>query len=82
MGKVIVGIDYGSKTSGFTCAAIIHDGSISVHQATKNKDADKWLKELLEPLKPNVIGIDLPYLYRVLFVKLTVLPITITEKPI
>ena len=60
MGKVIVGIDYGSKTSGFTCAAIIHDGSISVHQATKNKDADKWLKELLEPLRPNVIGIDAP----------------------
>lgn len=60
MGKVIVGVDYGSKTSGFTCAAIIYDGSISVHQATKNKDADKWLKELLEPLKPNVIGIDAP----------------------
>ena len=60
MGKVIAGVDYGSKTSGFTCAAIIHDGAISVHQATKNKDADKWLKDLLEPLKPNVIGIDAP----------------------
>ena len=60
MGKVIVGVDYGSKTSGFTCAAIINDVGISVYQATKNKDADKWLKDLLEPLKPNVIGIDAP----------------------
>jgi len=60
MGKVIVGVDYGSKTSGFTCAAIINGETISVHQAIKNKDADKWLKDLLEPLKPNVIGIDAP----------------------
>lgn len=60
MGNVIAGVDYGSKTSGFTCAAIINDGIISVHQATKNKDADKWLKELIEPLRPNVIGIDAP----------------------
>ena len=60
MGKVIVGIDYGSKTSGFTCAAILNGGKISVYQAIKNKDADKWLKDLLQPLKPNVIGIDAP----------------------
>jgi len=60
MGKVIVGVDYGSKTSGFTCAAIMNGESISVYQAVKNKDADKWLKDLLEPMKPNVIGIDAP----------------------
>lgn len=60
MGKVIVGVDYGSKTSGFTCAAIMNGKSISVYQAVKNKDADKWLKDLLEPMKPNVIGIDAP----------------------
>ncbi|HCP41751.1 MAG TPA: hypothetical protein DIT65_08140 [Cryomorphaceae bacterium] len=60
MGKVIVGVDYGSKTSGFTCAALMNNGVISVHQSLKNKDADKWLKQLLEPLKPDVIGIDAP----------------------
>ena len=59
MGKVIVGIDYGSKTSVFLVPpsfmmAVFHAPS------DQNKDADKWLKELLEPLKPNVIGIDAP----------------------
>ena len=60
MGKVIAGIDYGSKTSGFTCAAILVGNKVHLHQAEKNKDADKWLISLFETYKCNVIGIDAP----------------------
>lgn len=60
MGGVIVGIDYGSKTSGFTCAAVRSTGGIQVHQSTKNKDADRWLTELISPLKPALVGMDAP----------------------
>ena len=60
MGKVIAGIDYGSKTSGFTCAAILVGNKVHLHQAEKNKDADKWLMSLFEEYQCNVIGIDAP----------------------
>lgn len=60
MGRVIAGIDFGSKTSGFTCAAILVGSKVHLHQAEKNKDADKWLMSLFEEYQCNVIGIDAP----------------------
>jgi predicted nuclease with RNAse H fold len=60
MGGVIAGVDYGSKTSGFTCVAFIKENKIHLHQAAKNKNADLWLKGLFERYEPRLIGIDAP----------------------
>ena len=60
MGGVIAGVDYGSKTSGFTCVAFLVDDTVQLHQAAKNKDADQWLKGLFEKYQPLLVGIDAP----------------------
>lgn len=60
MGTVIAGIDYGSKTSGFTCAAFLICNKVYLHQATKNQNADKWLMSLFEEYACSVVGIDAP----------------------
>jgi predicted nuclease with RNAse H fold len=58
---VALGIDYGSKTSGFTAAAgYSSKGVVQVHQSTKGKDADAWLLDLIKNLKPKYIAIDAP----------------------
>lgn len=60
MGGVIAGVDYGSKTSGFTCVAFLKEKKVQLHQAAKNKDADLWLKGLFENYQPYLVGIDAP----------------------
>lgn len=61
MEKVVVGIDFGSKLSGFTAIALRDsNGEIHVLQSEKKKSADIWLKEILTKVKPDVIGIDAP----------------------
>lgn len=60
MERVIAGVDYGSKTSGFTCAAFLIGNKVYMHQATKNNDADLWLKGLFEMYQPLLVGIDAP----------------------
>lgn len=60
MGEVIAGIDYGSKTSGFTCVAFLVNNRVRLQQAAKNKDADQWLKGVLSRHSPALVGIDAP----------------------
>ncbi len=60
MGEVIAGIDYGSKTSGFTCIAFLEGNKIHMHQSAKNNDADLWLKGLIQKYQPLLVGIDAP----------------------
>ena len=60
MERLIAGIDYGSKNSGFTCASLLKQGKVFIYQAEKNKDADQSLKDFLVRYKPDVIGIDAP----------------------
>ena len=58
---VALGIDYGSKTSGFTAAAgYSSTGVVQVYQSTKGKDADAWLLDLINDLKPKYVAIDAP----------------------
>ena len=61
MGKVILAVDFGSKTSGFTAAALFNsEGRISLHQALKGSNADVWLKELIKRHTPDIIAVDAP----------------------
>jgi predicted nuclease with RNAse H fold len=58
---VALGIDYGSKTSGFTAAASYSStGVVQVFQSTKGKDADAWLMDLIKELNPKHVAIDAP----------------------
>ncbi len=61
MEVVALGIDYGSKTSGFTAAASYSStGIVQVYQSIKGKDADAWLLNLISELKPKNVAIDAP----------------------
>lgn len=60
MGEVILGVDFGSKRSGFTAAAALVEGNIHIYQCTKGDDADLWLQDLISRLEPNIVGIDAP----------------------
>ena len=61
MEVVALGIDYGSKTSGFTAAASYSStGTVQVYQSAKGKDADAWLLNLINDLKPKNVAIDAP----------------------
>jgi predicted nuclease with RNAse H fold len=53
----ILGIDYGSKTAGTTAIAT-SEGVL--FQSEKKKDADHFVFELCEKLKPNLIALDAP----------------------
>lgn len=60
MGEIILGIDYGSKRSGFTAAAALLDNTIHIYQCAKGEDADQWLQDLLSENKPTIVGLDAP----------------------
>ena len=60
MERLIAGIDYGSKTSGFTCASVLKKNKVHLFQAKKNQNADESLKVFMEKFKPQYIGIDAP----------------------
>lgn len=61
MGKVILAVDFGSKTSGYTAAALLDsDERVSLHQSVKGKNADEWLKGLIKGCTPDIIAIDAP----------------------
>jgi predicted nuclease with RNAse H fold len=58
---VALGIDYGSKTSGFTAmASYCSSGEVQIFQSTKGKDADAWILSLIDELKPQSVAIDAP----------------------
>lgn len=60
MERLIAGIDYGSKSSGFTCASVLKNNKVHLFQAKKNQDADQSLKIFMEGFQPQYIGIDAP----------------------
>lgn len=60
MEGLIAGIDFGSKTSGFTAIALGYSTHIQMLQAQKNKDSDAFLKEVVREHQPRCIGIDAP----------------------
>jgi predicted nuclease with RNAse H fold len=56
----IVGIDYGSKVAGTTVVAWSNKHDLHLDQSVKKQDADKWLHEHIQNLKPEHLFIDAP----------------------
>lgn len=57
----IIGIDYGSKLAGTTVIAYLNDDNIvSFLTSEKKKDADKFILQSVETLKPKFIFLDAP----------------------
>jgi len=54
-----VGIDYGSKLAG-TTAVCFHDGGLVFEQSQKGKDADEFIIEVVNRIRPVKIFIDAP----------------------
>lgn len=59
---IICGIDYGSKLAGTSvlCSLNLANNELQFKQSSKKKDADKFLKEALNLLKPTLVFIDAP----------------------
>jgi uncharacterized protein len=57
---MIAGIDYGSKLSGYTAIAIEEDESILILSSEKDKDADRWLEDVLRQYPVEQVYIDAP----------------------
>jgi predicted nuclease with RNAse H fold len=55
-----MGVDYGAKEAGTTAAAMLVQGQLLVWQCTTGQDADRWLMELVQEVRPKVIYIDAP----------------------
>jgi predicted nuclease with RNAse H fold len=61
MEGVILAIDFGSKTSGFTAAAWLDlEGTVHLEQAKKGANADQWLRDLTARVQPRLVAIDAP----------------------
>ncbi|MFT4761231.1 MAG: putative nuclease with RNAse H fold [Paraglaciecola sp.] len=54
------GIDYGSKIAGTTVICYKKNGKLHLLQSEKKKDADAFLKQQIDSLKPSQIFIDAP----------------------
>lgn len=54
------GVDYGAKKSGNTAVAISNGFKISIYQAEKGADSDRWLNKLLVKYPPYFVAIDAP----------------------
>jgi predicted nuclease with RNAse H fold len=57
---MIAGIDYGSKLSGYTAIAIEDDERILILSSEKDKDADRWLEDVLIQYPVEQVYIDAP----------------------
>lgn len=55
-----IGVDYGAKLSGNTAVCYNEGQKLIIEQVPKRKDADKWLKKLLEAKKFGSVYIDAP----------------------
>lgn len=55
-----IGVDYGSKVAGTTAACFLEGERLTILQTEKKEDADKWLRALVEKLKPSHVLIDAP----------------------
>lgn len=56
----IMGIDYGSKLSGNTVVALLHNKTITFHKSNKNKNADQMILDIANDIKPGYVFIDAP----------------------
>jgi len=55
-----IGIDYGSKLAGTTVLCWANKKQLHLAQSQKKQDADQWLQEQVEALKPSRIYLDAP----------------------
>ncbi len=57
----IAGIDYGSKLAGTTVIAFYEaEKPVRLYQSEKKKDADKFIREILQVEKPAAVFLDAP----------------------
>lgn len=57
----MIGVDYGSKTSGLTTLAYTNDNQkIIIEQCSRGKDADQWLLNRIQVLSKSVLALDAP----------------------
>lgn len=57
---IFVGIDYGAKLAGTTALCYLKEGQLQLEQSEKKKDADAFLIEHLNAIKPKCVFIDAP----------------------
>ncbi|MCC9137768.1 hypothetical protein ACFSKU_02330 [Pontibacter silvestris] len=55
-----MGLDYGSQLAGTTAAAMLVEGQVQIWQSKKGQNADDWLLNLVQEVKPKLIYIDAP----------------------
>ena len=54
------GIDYGSKLAGTTVVCLENAGTLELHQSQKGKDADLFIRNLINLFRPEKVFIDAP----------------------
>ena len=57
---MIFGIDYGSKLAGTTVIAYSENDTIKTVSSQKKQNADQFILDFVEKVKPTLIGIDAP----------------------
>lgn len=55
-----IGVDYGAKTAGTTALCARVDGRFVLEQSRKGSDADAWLRDRLDRMRPDSVYIDAP----------------------
>ncbi|NEM97468.1 DUF429 domain-containing protein [Pontibacter burrus] len=57
---VFMGVDYGARLAGTTAAAMLHEGSLNIWGCARSQDADEFLLELIQAVRPAIVFIDAP----------------------
>lgn len=55
-----IGIDFGARMSGKTVICYEHQGSLRFLRSAPKQDADLWVRQQIDTLKPALIAIDAP----------------------
>lgn len=55
-----MGVDFGAKLAGTTAVAMVHQGQLQLWQSQRGQDADEFLLQLIQELKPATVFIDAP----------------------
>lgn len=55
-----IGIDFGAKMAGTTAVCYVQNEKMIIQSSKKNNDADRFIKEVIENIKPTKIFIDAP----------------------
>ncbi|MEE4252864.1 MAG: hypothetical protein V2I50_02365 [Desulfuromusa sp.] len=58
--SVFIGVDFGAKIAGTTAICFAQQGKLKVLQTAKGKDADRFLSNQIEIIKPSFVLIDAP----------------------